>query len=230
MTNSRPVQSQVPRHGEVEEIVVFKAWKNKPLLAFTDAAYAAFLGTFESHFRYATEAVRKYLLPAGTAPKTTDAEVRNRLPRCASRLRDRIIVPWKAFELVYFWLEGREGQHGGKLRNAIERKLEATRRAPRKPEEMAPTAASIESPAHEENPMKAFIDAFATEAGRNDGLVGSRTLGKMIEAHGVPDVRELIDANWVEPVKKVGKLKVGWYRAGSAMTDPNASIPMNGYA
>jgi hypothetical protein len=70
------------------------------------------------------------------------------------------------------------------------------------------------------NSMDKFVTAFQKEAAASsDGTVGSRTLGKLVLEHKVPNAQILLKGGFLIPITGEGKLKIGRYKAGHKMVE-----------
>lgn len=74
---------------------------------------------------------------------------------------------------------------------------------------------------HKMSDMDHFVAAFlkaATES--RNGLVGSRTLGALRVRYNINlTAPQLEKEHWTESITQPGKMKIGWYKAGSKMSE-----------
>ncbi len=246
------VRSQIPSKGEGEELEIFRAWKDKIHVGFTTDAYQRFWETLSKYEGDFPDVVKNEIFAPERLAEATAADIRRRLLHGGRRINGRVVLPWVAFERLDQWMKGAVGKRGTTLRNAIERMLAPAavpKQAPQPAEALPPTpppkapakAPTIEKeqiiptiapqPTQGTPTMEQFAKDFLKEAEANDGLVGRRTLGKLMRDHNTPATPALVSSGWIEAVVGEGRRRVGWYRAGArtlaAAQSRPATLPTN---
>jgi hypothetical protein len=104
----------------------------------------------------------------------------------------------------------------------------AAAETPKPPDLVLPEAVLdfMTKPNKELTKMERFVAAFLAEAAkRTDGMVGKRTLGKLIREYEVEETPPvLVQAGWIVPKVSDGRTKIGWYQAGEKMQQASEQI------